>query len=470
MIEKIRSFITKTLPLLDILKNDETYIVGGFIRDVVIGKSDVKDIDIATKNPQGLIKKISKNIRNIVVLDEENQVYRVFLKNLDEFYLDISKLQGDDIIKDLSRRDFTINAVAFCLQNGLLKFIDPFYGIDDTRIKCIRKISTQNIIDDPLRILRAYRFKAELDFNIENETITAISHNASLLSNVASERIKSEIFKILNTERAKETFYELFKQGVLDILFPFIARYKDYYSGARHRYDLLHHSFKMMEIIENYCNKGFPLPVSSDLLLKETEYEAKLSGLIKLAALFHDVGKLSTKNVVGNKVTYYEHEKEGALYIKACLEKMKFSVDTTDFIALLVRYHMYPFYLINVAKNDVKLKPRTYIKLKKYFGDKVVILFNFAISDSYATSEDEDTKKNIELIKKLYNLYLDYEQREKKTVLLNGRDIMKILQIKEGPMVGKVLSALKEASLADIFITKEEAEAFVKNFYEKNLR
>lgn len=469
--EKIDSFLnSSSATVREIIKKENTFLVGGIVRDIIIGRPDIKDIDIVTERPLEIIANYSNKIRAKVLLDKDYEIYRVFLKDEKRFYLDISKLQGNNILEDLSRRDFSINAVAVKFSREGFKLIDPFNGIVDIEEKLIRMTEKKNLTEDPLRIIRAFRLKAELGFQIDSATKNEIKEVAEKLNNVAEERIKGEIFKILNTKNAKDTFYELYLNKVLSVIFPFISEYSGYFCGRRHKLDLLMHSFKTMEIIESYCNdNSFPVPVSDEVLNYETEYEAKLHGLLKLTALLHDVGKLFTRNEVNGKVTYYEHEKVGSEYLRDFLQKRRFATETVNFIVQLVRFHMYPFHIMDFGERDISFSPRIYLKIEKVFGDRVSLLFNLAISDSYATSDDLQTKKVIDMLKKLYNLYIEYKNRERELAILNGKDIMQLLNIGEGPAVGKILSALKEASLSGKIMSEDEAKEFVKSYYEKNL-
>ncbi len=453
----------------NILNEDETYLVGGIVRDILTGREDIKDVDIVTKNPKHIINKFSERIRTCVLLDEKFQVYRLFFKDEKNYYVDITKLQGQDIREDLSRRDFTVNAVA--VKNGaFVHIIDPYNGVADIQKKVIKEIDRQNIIDDPLRILRAFRLKATCDFEIEEATLKDISMLAQEIGRVAEERVKSEIFKILNSSRAKDIFSELFKTGVLTTIFPFIKEYEGYFSGKRHSYDLLDHSLKMMEFLEKfYNNNSFPIYITRETVDYETEYEGKVIALLKLAALFHDVGKLFTRRDRDGKITYYEHEKMGAEFIRDFLTNKKYATETVNFIVTLIRFHMYPFYLIQFGAMNANMTPRSYLKLKKAFGERVAVLFNFAVCDSLATSDDDSTKTIIELIKKLYDLYVNYEAKEKKVSFLSGNEIMNLLNIKQGPLVGEILTALKEASLSGAVNSKDDAVMYIKSYYEKSV-
>lgn len=468
-LEKINLFIENSPQILkEILKEDSTYLVGGVVRDVIMSRNDKKDIDITTKNPKHIIKKYRNNIKTIVTLDDEFDVYRIFLNDNSDNYIDLSKIQGQDIIDDLFRRDYTINAIALRLNDNAVEILDPSQGIKDLEKKSIKKISLENLVNDPLRLLRAFRFKAELNFSIDSDTENDIIELWSLISNVAEERVKVELFKILNTEKAYSTFYELYKTGLLAKLFPFINDFKGFFSGKRHVFDLLEHSFNCMNIVEGFCNLEFPIEIDNQQLMKETEADAKISGLIKLAALFHDVGKLVSKKEINGKITYYEHEKLGSEFVKNVLQKKKFANDTINFISMLIRFHMYPFQIIQFGDIREEMTPRVYMKINKAFGDYAPLLFNFSIADTLATCNDIYSDKIIASVKKLYELYLNYAKKDKTLPLLNGKEIMDLLKIEEGPVVGKIILALREASLLGEVMSKEDAVSYIKLFYEKN--
>ncbi len=276
------------------LLQGDIYFVGGAIRDILNkSRESITDIDIVLENPIEVLKNLKKIAKfTTVVLDEDFGVYRVYFpeKNI---YLDFSKLQGTNIVDDLERRDFTINAIAAKWSGNHFEIIDPFNGVKDINEKRIKTIKRKNLIDDPLRILRAFRFYAELGFGIEEKTLSYIRELKFLVNESAPERIKFELSKIFQSPQSHKTVKFMYDCGVIQEIFPFLSSYKGFFSGKRHIYDLWDHSLKTLENIEIFFqSKNFPIPLEEDLLYYELEKGFNFQTILKICALFHDVGKL----------------------------------------------------------------------------------------------------------------------------------------------------------------------------------
>lgn len=449
------------------LLNFEVYFVGGAIRDILLGRDNIVDIDIVTKNPHDILKTLKQNFNTTIIpLDTDFGVYRVFFHGHD-VYIDISKLQGENIYEDLARRDFTINAIAVKWDDSGSKIIDPFNGNRDLETKKIRLISRKNLIDDPLRIVRAFRFYAELGFSIDEKTLEYIKQLSFLVSKSASERIKFELCKIFNASKSALCIEEMYKAGVLQEIFPFLRSYQGFYSGKRHIYDLWNHSLKTLEIIEEFLEKkSLPFQVEIDLLEKELEKELKVATALKISALFHDVGKILAFNEEKGRITYYKHEIYGSEYLSELFSEKKFSKNAVETIVKIVRYHMYPFH-ISMNKNEIKITPKIYLKLKNEIGELTPLIFNLFMADVISTSDDEETKQLIEVAKKIYNQYIEFYEKDRKIKpLLNGKEVMEILDLKQGPEVGKILQILREAEISGMIHSKDEAVNYLKRLYE----
>ncbi|MCX7770693.1 MAG: HD domain-containing protein [Proteobacteria bacterium] len=448
------------------LLREDVYLVGGAIRDVLNNKQLVTDLDIVVREPLETLKNLRKIAKfTVIVLDEDFGVYRVYLPEK-SIYLDFSKLQGKDIIEDLERRDFTINAIAVRWIRNRFEIIDPFDGIEDLHKGLIRTIKRKNLVDDPLRIIRAFRFYAELGFKIEEKTLNYLKDLKFLINLSAPERIKFELSKIFNNLNSHKTISFMYECGVLQELFPFLEVYKGFYSGKRHVYDLWEHSLKTLENIEFFINnRDFPILIDEQLLHKETEKEFNYMTILKISSLFHDVGKLFSYDERGDKIVFYKHEIYGANYLERLLKEKKYAKDTVNSIVNIVRYHMYPFHLATSKLKNIN--SRIYLRLKKDLADLVPLVFLLFIADLSATNRDEETKFMIEKAKKIYNEYLELKKRDiNLKPILNGVDIMKILNISEGPSIGKIINKLREAQLKGIVNTREDAEGYIKQIYE----
>ncbi|MCX7990781.1 MAG: HD domain-containing protein [Proteobacteria bacterium] len=451
------------------MKEDGNYFVGGFVRDIYLNKEKNFDIDIAVKDINGALNYFKREMKgNIITLDEDFGVYRVFIKGF-ERYLDISKLQGADIIEDLQRRDFSVNATAIKIRNREIEIIDPLEGFPDIEKKIIRAISRENLVSDPLRLLRAYRFKAQLNFEIEDKTKGYIKELSFLTGDVAKERLKAELFKILSFRNTEKIFRDMDESNLLKTLFPFMESYKNFYSGKLHKYDLFNHSLETLRIIETFNDAGFPLEFDKNILSEELEHGFSALSALKLTALLHDTGKILTKKVINNKITFYKHDEEGSNFLKNFLIKEKFSSKSVNFIEKLIKLHLYPFHIIQSSKENLKLSPKAYFRLNKEVGPFTALLFVLFIADNLA-KDNENSSYLITGAKKLYEDYLNFDKKNKeKQPLLNGSDIMEILKLEEGPLVGKIITDIKELELEGRFKDKRDAIDYIREAYGKKI-
>jgi len=453
--------------LFELFQRYNVYFVGGAVRDIINGKNEVVDIDIVTKEPQDLLKTLKHQYKvSIIPLDLDFGVYRVYFYDK-EIYIDISKMQGNDIYEDLERRDFTINAIALKWDGRGFLLVDPLNGIKDIRNKLIRVSQRKNLIDDPLRIIRAFRFHAELGFSIDERTLQYINELSFLIDGVSEERVKYEMARIFNAPNAVITIGKMYEIGVLQNIFPFLRAYKGFFSGKRHVYDLWSHSLNTLENIENQVRtRTFPFNFEEHLLDKELEKDYTVLTAWKMSALFHDVGKLFAYNESSGKVTFYKHEIYGSQYLQDILTKKKLSKNIIYVVCRIVKYHMYPFH-IAMNKRNRGITPKIYLRLKKELGDLVPLIFNLFFADLIATSHDNETKQLIDISKNIYNQYEEFKKKDRELKqFLNGNEIMEILGLKEGPEIGRILKMLREAELSGKVVSKDDAVSFVKELYE----
>ena len=216
LIEKIKRYI----------KNYDAYLVGGYLRDLLSGEiSPDRDIAIKCDNLAKLTKKIADELNgSFVELDPVNEIYRVVFG---EDYIDFAKLLNNNLIDDIKRRDFTINAITYDINNE--KFVDIAGGKKDFEEKIIRTYKISNLSDDPLRTLRAIRFQAKLGFRIDDEIINFIKENNSLILNVAPERIHQELIKTFEGKFLIDALFSMDETGLLDVIFPFFKDIKKFH-------------------------------------------------------------------------------------------------------------------------------------------------------------------------------------------------------------------------------------------------
>lgn len=451
-----------------ILKDiNEGYLVGGYVRDFVIAGENgnnifITDRDIAIKGAEEFAKRLANRLdATFITLDYENKIYRVVLKDK-ENYLDISELYGDNIEEDLLRRDFTINAIAYDLKEE--KFIDMMGGIEDIKNKILRGIKEENFIDDPLRILRAFRFMATTGFGVNAELDNMLIKHKSLLYLPAKERIHDEIMKLFGGKYTSETLLKMLDMGILELIFPCVNDIKKIPSNTHHHLDLIHHVIETVRQIE--------------IMYENSEGEAKEHlgkvdfggypriNYLKLAGFLHDIGKPSTWTIEeSGRHRFIGHDLEGSKMVKPLLKELKFSNKQIEYISELIRNHIYPSSVISAPVVDNKIMMRYVRKMGDNVIDNIILAKADRLSAQGEAVTKEMTDANLGGLDKLLAFYLEVKPALKPLPkLLDGKEIMDILGIEQSPILGKIINELHEAQISGEVNTKEQAVIFVKNF------
>lgn len=413
----------------------ESYLVGGCVRDLLMNK-EPKDWDIATKaKPDQIIGLFDKTVYEnafgtVIVIQEDvsqetlRQIevtpYRTEAKYSDFRHPDEVKF-SDNVEDDLKRRDFTINAMAY--RNG--KLIDLFDGLKDIENKTLRTVGNpdERFGEDALRMLRAVRISLELDFSIAHETSSSILENADLIKKISSERIRDEFLKIINSQNGSGGLVMLTKFGLLKNIIGELEEGVGCMQSGEHIYDVWEHSLRALQ---HAGDKNWPLE-------------------IRLAALFHDIGKPRSrreeKRLTKKKYTFYGHEVIGARMTKKIMERLKFPKKETELVEKLVRYHMF--------FSDTELITLSAVRriITKIGKENIWLLMNLRECDRVGTNKKETSYR----LRK-YHAMIEEALRDPTSVgmlKINGEFMMKELGIKPGPRMGHILNALLEEVLDD---------------------
>ncbi|MDY7018646.1 MAG: HD domain-containing protein [Chloroflexota bacterium] len=493
-------------------QNCNGYVVGGFIRDWLLGKQ-TNDIDIAVEgNALTIAKALAKNFGGkFVLLDEVNSIARVIIGEeqqlkegpppnppylaRDLLYFDFCSFHGD-IESDLARRDFTIDAMAVELgqleENHQLKPIDPFHGKKDLENKIIRAVSEQVFTSDSVRLLRAVRLAAELEFTIEPNTETLIRHNSQYITDIAGERVREEFLRILNLHKAAHYLHYLDDLGLLLALIPELTQTKGVEQPVQHFWDVFEHSLQIVAateflIRENNWEHGneeilTTAPWSAEIdvhLSQEVSSGSNRRSLLKLGGLFHDIAKPKTKSIDDTgRARFLGHAKEGAEMTASVLERLRFSRREIDIVKNLVYYHLRP---VQMTNENLPVLPSTYKEegkegpfpsrraIYRYFrdtGDNGVDILFLALADYLASRGPLIHMETWQRLCHLVNYILTeggkQENRVKPVKLVNGHDLMNKFGLTPGPLVGKLLSIVYEAQASGEITTDKEALALVK--------
>lgn len=425
----------------DIVKNYKCYLVGGYLRNYFINNEISKDRDITViENCFEFAQELSKKLSGTLIeLDKENQIYRVVLKDKQNFF-DIAQALENDIVKDAKRRDFTINSIYYDLNKKEL--FNPVGGIEDIKNKILKTPQLSNMLDDPLRFLRLYRFCAQTGFSVEDKLCDFVKHNFEKINSIAKERINYEILKMFEGKYIAKTLSKMFDDGTLEMVFPFVKEIKRVPSNSHHHLDLVHHSIETVNQIR------IDKPI------------------LKLAAFYHDIGKPSTWTIepIGRH-RFIGHDLKGAEIVKKELENLKFSNKQTAYISKMVKYHIYPAGLIQCTDAN---KKKAFARFIRKLGDDTPDIIELSRADRLSAQGVAVSKEMTELALKHLDSLLKYYNEIKSSgadtkVLLDGKKIMEILNIKPSKTVGIILEQLKEAQIAGEVSSKEEAVDFIKN-------
>ncbi|KKU91699.1 MAG: hypothetical protein UY23_C0001G0305 [Candidatus Jorgensenbacteria bacterium GW2011_GWA1_48_11] len=421
----------------------EAYFVGGCVRDLML-KREPKDWDVTTnakpEEIQGIFPesvyenkfgtvgvKISGSLQATGTPAEgpgadpatdivEVTTYRIEGKYTDKRHPDDIK-SAKTIKEDLSRRDFTVNALAMDLAG---KIIDPYGGVKDLKAKLVRTVGEPRarFEEDALRLLRAVRFACELGFEIEVGTGEAIRHHAGLLEAVAKERIRDEFQKMIMTPRAAEGVILLEDYGLLQYVMPELREGIGCGQNKHHIYTVFEHNVRAL----NYTA------------------EKNYSLVVRLAALLHDVGKPRTKRGEGPDSTFYNHETVGAKMAVKIMDRLRFPKEIVEGVGHLVRYHLFYYNVGEVTEAGVRRF------LSRVGPENVDDFIRVREADRIGSGVPKAVPYKIRhllfMIEKV-----KHDPIHPKMLKIKGDDVMKILGIEPGPKVGQILSILLEEVL-----------------------
>ena len=454
-------------------EDHQLYLVGGFLRDILLGRP-AKDVDLVTARAAELAALLTKRTSNrAALIDKKYGTIRLIPADMNgsvigSFNVDLAPLRGFSIEEDLILRDFTLNSVAINLTSwyarGTLEVIDPLGGLENARKGRLRACERRSLEDDPLRILRAYRLASTYELNIETKTRDWILNTRRGLEQVAVERIRDEFWAILSGASPASVLRALDEDGVLVLILPECEPMKGLRQNEYHHLDVWEHSLSSLEALQSwladpqellgsYAQKGMAV------LDQHVAGERTLSSLLKFGVLVHDMGKPACRTVDEKEVThFYGHEKTGAELATALCYRLRLSNREIDFISQLVRHHMRPIHLFHSKSPSRRALSRFFRLGPELFWP---LLFSFA-SDYMTTLGPKSPGGNKrELFQQIHSWLEFYDQqlkpRQAQPPLVNGHDLMDHLDISPGPILGKLLSTLRELQWEGRINSREEA-------------
>lgn len=444
------------------------YLVGGYLRDALLSrKKENPDIDFCLKkNAISFGRRLAKELKSgFVVLDDEHGACRVVKKIKDKVYtLDFTDFRGDTLEEDLLGRDFTINTLALDLERAVglprpLDFlIDLYGGCKDIKNKVIRAANSSTFDQDPLRLLRAFSFSCIFGFKIEKETLKLIKLKKNKLKTVSFERIRDELFKILDAPDGFGYLVELDKIGILKIIFPEIEVMRGVNQGPYHHLDVWAHTLEVIRQLEAAVGEHNKNEDTRDYLNTALSTGRKRRALLKLAALLHDIGKpKARRRQKDGKITFWRHEKIGSDIARDVAERLKLSNDEWGALKKMVFWHLRPGYLAD----SQEATPRAKFRYFRDTADEAASILLLSLADQRATKGRLTTPQSrLAHEKTVASLLKEYFRRKKEKKiarLINGDDLIKKFKLTPSPLIGKVLRQTEELQAIGRIKTKQEA-------------
>lgn len=411
-----------------------SYLVGGCVRALLM-KKEPKDWDIATDaNPEqitglfdktfyenafGTVTIVNEEARNENLRHIEITPFRQEAKYSDKRHPDKVTFTSD-LLTDLGRRDFTINAIAYETDKG--QFIDPHKGQKDIKDKIVRAVgqAKDRFEEDPLRILRGIRLAAELGFIINLETMDAMVKYSKLLGFIAAERIRDEFSRILMSKNLMPGIVILQKIGVLKQFLPELEEGIGMKQNGDHKYDVWEHTLR---VAQHAADRHWPLHV-------------------RLAALFHDIGKPRTRewSKEKNDWTFYGHDVVGAKITRKIMERLKFSKQFSETVERLVRYHMFFSDIDKITLSAVRRIIRNVSR------ENIWDLMHVRNCDRIGMGRPKESPYRL----RKYESMIEEAMRDPtsvKMLKINGEDVLHETELKPSPKIGYILHALLEEVL-----------------------
>ena len=478
------------------------HVVGGFVRDSVLGRFS-RDLDIVVKgDPLAVAREVAQALHGTCVpLSEQHGVARVVVPpeecSATPGHSTIIDFVGysDAIHDNLARRDFSVNAIAVPAAllaphledpDTLCKVIienavDPYGGLQDIETGVLRAINPNIFEADPGRLLRAVRLSGELCFTLDIATESLIETSCHRLNDVAGERTREELLKILTPPNAADSIHHLDRLGLLAVLFPELDECRGVEQPTVHFWDVLEHSIQTVATFEyvagesdwRFGNDEMLEWVPDDAVCKThltsmISSDASRRTLAKLACLLHDVAKPQTKMLDDTgRARFLGHAMEGAAVASTILKRLRFSQNEISYVEMLVKHHLRPAQLSNEGLPTSRAVYRFYRDTRES-GPGILYV---AMADYLACRGPLFTMNEWHNVCDLIRFIIAEHRRQEAIVvpskLIDGHELMRSLTLQPGPSIGTLLEAIREAQAAGVVSSREEALQLARKIIER---
>jgi poly(A) polymerase len=471
---------------------DRTFVVGGAVRDLMLGIAPA-DLDLTTAmDPARTADMLAEKVGGTAVpLDRTRGYFRTVIPGEGPGlrWIDISPPDGD-IEADLARRDFSIDAMAMPLSAWLHErqevvtrhapptapedmpgLIDPYGGLKDMQNGQIRETTPGNLFDDPVRIVKAARLSAALEFDVEKVTVAAARECAHMIAGQSPERVRDEIYGLFATERAMRGVRELDRLCALSVIFPELDDCRNVQqSPNHHHWDVFNHMVETIGKLEilldsstrtnDHLLAAAPWPENFETHLSEVVGDGLTRRtVLKLTGLLHDISKPETKTIDDDgRMRFFRHPDDGAVKAEEMLRRLRCSRRVTSRISLMIREHLRPS---QISNNRAKPSNRALVRYYADLGDAAMDVVVLNMADYLAARGPDINASDWEGFRgplgDILNPAFEEPGNSKASLLLNGNDIQCHFGLQSGPGIGRLLKLLAKAEAEGLIETQAEA-------------
>jgi poly(A) polymerase len=444
----------------------QAYLVGGAVRDLILGKKPL-DYDMAVPSSPHKFAQIMANRLNgkVIVLGKDSfNVYRVVSESLS---IDITGLKNNNIDADLNARDFTINALAYDLRKK--QIIDCAGGLKDLQNRRVTMASRNAFQDDPLRLIRAFRMAATMGFAIAPLTFQAIAHEAGAICKSANERIWTELRLILACPASHATIQDMARTKLLFFMVPELRALQNCGQNRFHMNDVFTHTLDAYGALETHLrDPDIEYPPAAAHFIQNMAKNRQ--ALLKMAILLHDIGKPASRRVdERGEIHFYGHAGKSAQLSKIICKRLRMSNQQHDWVERIVRYHQRPLALFLSQQGRQSLRNKGIGRFFRQCDQHTPYILIHAIADNLGKGDLHSQRNNrmVGFLKKLLVTYLDTISTLKAVPLINGNDLVRRFNLQPSPLVGKLLQNIEELHLAGRLKSREQALGWVTNYLDK---
>jgi poly(A) polymerase len=429
------------------------YLVGGSVRDYLMGRHPA-DLDLAVSTDAvGYAKTLTKKIKGrLVVLGKERfSLYRIVKGPV---IIDVAQLKGNDIASDIQDRDFTINGLACRLIDG--QIIDRVGGIDDLDKKRIRMISDRIFEADPVRLLRAHRMATCLGLHLTSDTKHAIGLHASRIRHAAGERIWTELRLIFAHRESHEQILEMAECGTLEAVLPEMVELRGCAQDRYHQVDVWQHTLQAYHAAEALLKQPDEIaaPVGRHFV---KSISTKFKVLLKLAILLHDIGKPACRvQDASGRTHFYGHAACGEPLVRRICRRLRISSRSSQWIQQVTKHHQWPLNLY-LSQRGTAFKTKSLGRFLRQCGHLTPYVLLHAVADCLGKEDHDGRAAYLQFIWKTMSIYFKNVATPNQRPLLNGYDLQDRFALAPSPLIGDVLRQIEEARLAGIIESREQA-------------